>query len=81
MSNFGLVMIILWGLAYISVAKKYTEVKWLIAVFAIEKLVYVYKYIQWQLNNDLSQVYDEDLMAGLFYSIYGLNDAAFWSFW
>ena len=29
MSNFGLLMILIWGLAYISVAKSYQQVKWL----------------------------------------------------
>jgi hypothetical protein len=40
MSNFGLLMIFIWGLAYISVAKSYSKVKWLIAIFAIEKFIY-----------------------------------------
>lgn len=40
MSNFGLLMIIVWGFAYLSVSKNYYKVKWLIAVFAIEKLIY-----------------------------------------
>jgi hypothetical protein len=40
MSNFGLLMILIWGLAYLSVAKKYHEVRWLIGIFAIEKLIY-----------------------------------------
>lgn len=40
MSNFGLLMITIWGLAYISVAKNFDKVKWLVAVFAIEKVIY-----------------------------------------
>ena len=40
MSNFGLLMISVWGLAYISVAKSYEKVSWLSAVFSLEKLVY-----------------------------------------
>lgn len=39
-SNFGLVMIIVWGIAYISVAKTYQDVKWLVGVFALEKFIY-----------------------------------------
>jgi len=35
LSNFGLVMILIWGLAYLSVAKNYAKVKWLIGVFAV----------------------------------------------
>lgn len=36
-SNCGLLMTVLWGLAYISVAKYHNNVKWLIAAFDIEK--------------------------------------------
>ncbi|GEQ87133.1 hypothetical protein ULMS_26410 [Patiriisocius marinistellae] len=77
MSSFGLLMINIWGLAYISVAKKYALVPWLVAVFAIEKLIYGYVWIQWLLNNDISKVYKEDVMAGMFYSVYGINDLLF----
>ncbi len=76
-SNFGLLMIVIWGLAYISVAKQYHHVKWLIAVFAIEKLIYGFVWIQWMLNNFVSDVFVKDVMAGLFFSIYGINDLLF----
>lgn len=77
MSTFGLVMIVLWGLAYAAVAKSYYKVKWLVRVFAIEKLVYVVVWIQWLLNNNLSDVFEKDILAGLFYSVYGVNDLLF----
>jgi hypothetical protein len=77
MSNFGLLMIVLWGLAYISVAKNYQAVKWLVAVFAIEKIVYGYVWVQWMLDNSISDVFDKDMMAGTFYAIYGINDILF----
>ena len=77
LSNFGLVMIIVWGLAYISVAKNFKTVKWLIAVFVIEKLIYGIVWIKWLTNNELTKVYNEDTLAGIFYTIYGLNDLAF----
>ncbi len=80
MSNFGLFMIVLWGLAYISVAKNYQNVKWLVGVFAIEKFAYGFTWIKWLLNNNLSEVYEKDTMAGLFYSIYGVNDWLFFVF-
>lgn len=80
MSNFGLLMIVLWGLAYISVAKNYHNVKWLVAVFAIEKFAYGFTWTKWILNNNLSDVYEQDTMAGLFYSIYGINDWLFFVF-
>ncbi len=77
MSNFGMVMILIWGLAYISVAYKFQNVKWLVFIFAIEKLIYGCVWLQWITTNDVSIVYDEDKMAGIFYSIYGINDWLF----
>jgi hypothetical protein len=77
LSNFGLVMILVWGLAYLSVAKNYAKVKWLIGVFAVEKLIYGLVWTNWMLNNSVSDVFEKDTMAGLFYSIYGINDWLF----
>lgn len=80
MSNFGLLMIVIWGLAYISVAKNYTDVKWLVGVFAIEKFIYGFIWVKWMLNNNVSDVFSKDVMAGIFYSIYGVNDWIFFIF-
>lgn len=80
MSNFGLMMIVLWGLAYISIAKNYHNLKWLVAIFALEKLAYGITWMLWILNNNLSEVFDKDIMAGLFYAVYGINDWLFFLF-
>ncbi|RYM34553.1 hypothetical protein ERX46_04045 [Brumimicrobium glaciale] len=80
MSNFGLLMIFIWGLAYISISKNYNQVKWLVAVFAIEKFIYGFIWTNWHLNNSIADVFEKDLMAGLFYSIYGINDWLFFVF-
>ncbi|MBL4755969.1 MAG: hypothetical protein JKY52_20550 [Flavobacteriales bacterium] len=80
MSNFGLLMIMVWGLAYISVYKVYEQARWLIAVFAIEKLVYIIVWAMWIANNDLNSLYSKDLFAGVFYTIYGPNDILFMLF-
>jgi hypothetical protein len=80
MSNFGLVMILIWGLAYITIAKNYDKVKWLVGVFAVEKLIYGCVWANWILNNNISDVYEKDIMAGMFYSIYGVNDWMFFIF-
>jgi len=80
MSNFGLLMIFIWGLAYISVAKNYHQVKWLVFVFTIEKLIYGCVWINWMFYNSVSDVYDKDILAGVFYSIYGVNDWLFFVF-
>ncbi|SCY13592.1 hypothetical protein SAMN05192588_1322 [Nonlabens sp. Hel1_33_55] len=80
MSYFGLIMITVWGLGYIAVAKTFMKVKWLIGVFVIEKLAYVIAYIIWFSNHQLSDVYDQDLLAGIFYTLYGWNDFIFMIF-
>ena len=80
MSNFGLVMIVVWGLAYIGAATITSNIKWLVAVFAVEKLVYVVVWVHWMSNNSLSQLYSSNVLAGIFYSIYGLNDFVFMLF-
>lgn len=80
MSNFGLLMIVLWGVAYMSIAKNYYKVKWLVGLFIVEKLIYGYVWINWILNNNISEVFKKDIMAGIFYSIYGINDWIFFVF-
>ena len=77
MGHFGLIAIMLWGLAYIAVRQNYASVPWLIAVFVIEKLVYVLVWLNWLFSNSLNSLYDQDIFAGLFFSIYGLNDLLF----
>jgi hypothetical protein len=80
MSNFGLLMIVVWGLAYIGAAGIRSSIKWLAAAFAVEKLVYVAMWLAWHSSNSLTQLYAKDLFAGVFYSIYGLNDFVFMLF-
>jgi hypothetical protein len=84
MSNFGLVMIMVWGLAYLGTAKVAARVDvnigLLAGAFAVEKLVYVVVWIKWLAANSLGQLYNADLFAGIFYSIYGLNDLLFMLF-
>ena len=80
MSNFGLLMIVVWGLAYLGAAFIKGSLRWLAAAFAIEKLVYVVAWGLWISSNDLGALYEQDLFAGAFFSIYGLNDVAFMLF-
>lgn len=80
MSNFGLLMIVIWGLAYIGASTIRSNIMWLAAAFAIEKLIYVLAWLNWLSHNDLGPVYANDFLAGVFYSIYGLNDFVFMLF-
>ncbi len=80
MSHFGLISIVLWGFAYISVCKSYTQVRWLVGVFVIEKLAYVIAWLAFITSHSLSYVYKMDVLAGIFYTIYGVNDFIFMLF-
>ncbi len=74
MSNFGLLMIMVWGLAYVGAAAVTSNMKWLAGAFALEKLVYVIVWLKWLSASSLSQTYADDVFAGVFFSIYGAND-------
>ena len=80
MSNFGLVMIAVWGLAYAGAAAIRSGISWLLLAFAVEKLVYVFVWVKWLSENSLSALYERDFLAGVFYSIYGANDFVFMLF-
>lgn len=81
MSNFGLLMIVVWGLVFVAIAAKWEQLKWAIGAFFIEKFIYGFIWTKWMMNNDLSSVYKEDMLAGIFYTIYGLNDWLFCIFY
>ena len=53
MSNFGLLMIAVWGLAYLGAATITSSITWLVGAFAIEKLVYVVCWFTWLSKNSL----------------------------
>lgn len=80
MGYFGLISIILWGLAYIAVCKSYNQVRWLVGVFVLEKLAYVTAWLTFVASRSLSSVYELDMLAGIFYTIYGANDLIFMLF-
>ena len=80
MGYFGLISIVLWGFAYIAVCKSYNQVRWLVGVFVVEKLAYVIAWLSFITSRSLSSVYDQDALAGLFYTIYGANDFIFMLF-
>ncbi len=80
MSNFGLLMIVVWGLAYLSATSISPNIRWLAGAFAIEKLVYFVVWIKWLFANSLAELYAKDAFAGVFYSIYGINDFVFMLF-
>lgn len=80
LSNFGLLMIAVWGLAYLGAATISSNIKWLVGAFAVEKLVYVVVWLMWHSGNSVTQLYSRDVFAGVFFSIYGINDFVFMLF-
>lgn len=78
-SNFGMLAIMLWGLAYIAVSRAYAAVPWLAAVFAVEKAAYVVTWLVWMNAHSsmLGEIFAQSATAGLFYAVYGANDLAF----
>ena len=80
MGYFGLISIILWGVAYISVSKSYNQARWLVGAFVIEKLAYVIAWLAFITSHSLSSIYEMDVLAGVFYTIYGTNDFIFMLF-
>ena len=82
MSEFGLIMIIVWGFAFISIANHYEKNRWIVGVFCLEKLAYVIAWIFWFFNTEynLINLFAKDVFTGLFYSSYGINDLFFLTF-
>ncbi len=80
MSNFGLLMIAVWGLVFLAAARHYQHAKWIVGAFVVEKLVYAVVWFRWITTHDVAAVYAKDLFAGIFYSVYGFNDFLFFLF-
>src|SRR5262245_42978988 len=78
-SRFGLVCIVLWGLAYLAVARTYDQVPLLVAVFALEKLVYAVSWIDWmwRFGSEWPRLFSESPLTALFYASYGPTDLVF----
>jgi len=78
-STFGLLMIMLWGLAYISTARFATVSVLLPLVFALEKLAYTLNWATWlgEHSAQLASIREQDFLGGFFLGGYGINDGLF----
>lgn len=78
-SNVGIVSIILWGMAYISIMNHFDLVPFISGVFAIEKFFYSMIWAGWMKAhfNEIGSIFQKDLITGFFFSVYGLNDFLF----
>lgn len=75
----GVISILLWGLAYVSINQSYKQVPYLNLVFALEKFYYFVVWIVWLKGNhaNLRAMFNENFLTGLFYSGYGIGDLLF----
>eukprot|EP00731_Ephydatia_muelleri_P030261 Em0021g784a len=80
LSNFSLIVILLWGIAYASVARTYRAVPHLLFVFTAVKMLYFVSWILWYYQHGvsrLSDVFSESPLTATIYALYGPVDAAF----
>lgn len=77
MSNFGLVMIMVWGLLFLALAFNASNGPLVFGALAIEKLCYVVAWTKTMLATDIGALLRQDALTGVFYAVYGLNDLAF----
>ena len=79
MGNFGLIGIMLWGLAYCAAAPGIRENRWPALVFAFEKMVYAVSWVWFVCERGalLPQIFGESWQTGLFLSSYGSADFIF----
>lgn len=78
-SPFGTFMVMVWGLAYLSVASNAHKLPAICFVFAFEKAIYVYTWVMWLQSNsgNLSTIQTDAPLLALFYSGYGIIDLAY----
>eukprot|EP01013_Petalomonas_cantuscygni_P033371 TRINITY_DN60305_c0_g1_i1.p1 TRINITY_DN60305_c0_g1~~TRINITY_DN60305_c0_g1_i1.p1 ORF type:complete len:138 (-),score=2.92 TRINITY_DN60305_c0_g1_i1:446-859(-) len=78
-SAFGQALIVVWGMAYLSVARSWRMVPWLCLVFFIEKMFYVGAWLFWWGNSadQFASILEQDRMTAIFIAGYGVNDLAF----
>lgn len=74
----GIVVIALWGLAYIASARHWQQLGLLMVVFALEKAFYATHWALWLGDPDnadrMTYLWQEDLLTALFLQGYGLWD-------
>ena len=75
----SLLLIMTWGLAYWATAKAQATHAGIGLVFGIEKLIYVCLWVMWLTTSpsSLTELFDADPITGVFFAIYGPNDALF----
>ena len=75
----SLILIMVWGCAYLSVGPYWQKIPTISLVFAIEKLVYVVMWFRWisERHNELPAIWNQNPPIALFFGGYGVVDLAF----
>lgn len=78
----GIILICVWGLAYLALADRFSVAPRIALVFALEKLVYVVVWVRWLGGHadELGDIWARDWMTGMFFTTYGLADATMAAF-
>ena len=76
---FGLCMIMVWGGCYYACADSAHSNPKIGLIFTLEKMIYVGMWMMWITDDtpSLDSLYQRDLFAGLFYTIYGVIDFSY----
>jgi hypothetical protein len=78
-SHFGLIAIMLWGMAFVAVSKSYQLVPYVVMVFMVEKFVYAIAWILWitRSGHQLPGLLSSAPSTGAFFVTYGVVDFLF----
>jgi hypothetical protein len=78
----GCVGVLLWGLAYLALARSYSTAPAVALVFALEKLFYGSHWLLWLRANSGEEDFLDygDYLTNSFFSIYGTGDLVFMVF-
>lgn len=81
-SDFGMILTIIWGLAYMASIPVYNSAGMLMIIFAFEKLAFVISWIVFLALNGtiLPEIFSKSPVTGMMLSIYGLGDFVFGCF-
>lgn len=75
----GQIAVVLWGCAYLAVARSYQHVPILLLVFFVEKMVYLTAWLMWLANKGhmLPQIEAMSPITAGFFMTYGAGDGLF----
>ncbi len=78
-SLMGQIAVLLWGFAYLAVARSYLNVPFLLLVFCVEKLVYFTAWLMWLSTNGhmLPRIEAVSPTTAGFFMTYGAGDGLF----